>query len=297
MGADHGEVHAAAAALEDLATAVDDEVVADVVVAAGEVFLLDGAHPGLRLAARDRVVLVDAGVVDDGGLDLLAVPGRAVVVRGGTPLGLGDDRRLDDGRGAGAGTVGDGEAVAVSLEVVLGEAVSVGDAESLGGGVAVSVSVGVGVAVSVGVSVGAGVMSCAYATGFAALFGSVPGSRSFTSMPDGRAVAEPSAATTRTSTPSDGPVHTEAVPPRVAASAASLPSAEKGSSGRACQPDHSPVPASFDRIWAVPLSFTSGSDQVSSAALNCAVSCFGSPLRPAPWPASLTVRTAAARPL
>lgn len=181
----------------------------------------------------------------------------------------------------------------VVLGVVLGSAVSVGEAEPVGD----AVSVGVAVVVTVSVGVGVGVTSSVYATGFVVLVGSVPGSRSFTSMPDGRAEAEPSVATTRTSTPSAGPVHTEAVPPRVAASAASLPSAEKGSSGRACQPDHLPVSASCDRIWAVPLSLASGSDQVSRTALNCAVSCFGSPLRPVPCPASLTVRTAAARPL
>ncbi|WNI31262.1 hypothetical protein [Streptomyces sp. ITFR-6] len=189
--------------------------------------------------------------------------------------------------GRGAGAVGAGDTVAAPL----GVAGAVGVAGPVGGVVRVA-----GLA---GVAVGAGVTARADATVFGARpVGSVPGSRSFTSMPGGSAEAEPSVATTRTSTPSEGPVHTaEVPPPQVAASSASLPSAEKGSSGSACQPDHLPVPAAFERLWAVPLSLASGSDQVSRAALYSLVSCFGSPLRPAPWPASSTVRTAADRTL
>src|SRR5690242_2025488 len=132
-----------------------------------------------------------------------------------------------DGTGAGTVLDGDGEA----------ESDTEGEADTDSG--ADTVPVGSGDPEGAG-SVGAGVsdaeepagpgvvVSATNAAGRGPLAGSVPGSRSLTSMPDGWPPASvPSAFTTRTWTPSESPVHSEAVPPRTSlpARAASAPSA------------------------------------------------------------------------
>ncbi|CAM5658559.1 hypothetical protein SGRIM128S_09422 [Streptomyces griseomycini] len=205
-----------------------------------------------------------------------------------------------EGRGSGTVGVGEGDAVGDAVSVAVCEDVPVGAAVPVGASGEVSAGAGVtvpaGVPVGTGASVVGAVVSAAKAAGSmpsaagAVVFGSVPGSSSLTSMPAGWPPAwVPSALTTRTSTPSEAPVHTEAVPPRVAARSPSAPSAWFGSSSSFCQPDHLPVFRSRVRTSGVPLTSASGLSQVTSTALKRSVACRSSPRRPAPRFSSFTV--------
>ena len=93
LGADHGLVDAAGAALEDLAVLVDEEVVADVVPAVGVAVVAgDPEHDPGRLLGR--VVVGADRVVHERGLDLAVLGRRARRHAVAAPLGAGDDRGL-----------------------------------------------------------------------------------------------------------------------------------------------------------------------------------------------------------
>ncbi len=176
--------------------------------------------------------------------------------------------------------------------------VAVGEAGADSVGVADTVSVGEPVAEASGgvaVSVGVGV-SATNAAGSTPPSGSVPGSSSLMSIPAGwPPTSVPSAFTTRTSTPSDSPVHTDSVPPRRADRSASLPSAWLGSRTSSRHGDQSPVSVSRVRTSGVPLVLASGSSQVTTTALNCSVPRLPRPLRPPPSFSSFRVCTDGSR--
>ena len=93
LGADHGLVDPARAALEHLAVLVDEEVVADVVPAVGvAVVARDPEHDPRRLLGP--VVVRADRVVDERGLHLAVLGRRARRDGVAAPLGAGDDRGL-----------------------------------------------------------------------------------------------------------------------------------------------------------------------------------------------------------